>query len=56
MIEADAATLPPDSVTPIAFAVAGPTRPSAARPFRLWKAATAERVFSPYRPSAVPLI
>ena len=48
MIDADAATAPPpDRLTPMAFAVAGPTRPSAASPFLRWKAITACRVFSP---------
>ena len=37
----------PDSVTPIAAAVDGPTRPSAVKPLLRWKRSTALRVASP---------
>ena len=61
MVEEDEAALDdeddePESVTPSAAAVAGPTLPSADRPFLRWNQRTASRVFSPYLPSAAPVM
>ena len=47
MVDADEEADEPDSVTPIAAAVDGPTRPSAVSPLLRWKRITALRVASP---------
>ena len=54
---ADEAPLPElVRVIPILAAVAGPTRPSAVRPYLRWNCFTAAWVCAPYTPSALPVI